>query len=173
MRTVRRHTRAVCLAGAVALLVQISPAQAKDQDHNQRPVEITFTKWIATAPPAPAPQPPFGLLEGFIGDGPVGSFVGEVLWRQASLNGHVIGLNAMYEVVDGDRSFTALIRGGQNAAGAARFDGVILAGWRAGARVQVVYQRYGAIADRPSCDGAPTNRACFEGTIQVGRAPGD
>jgi hypothetical protein len=79
----------------------------------------------------------------------------------------------MYEVVDGDRSFTALIRGGQNAAGAARFDGVILAGWRAGARVQVVYQRYGAIAELPSCAGAPPNKTCFEGIIHVGRAPHD
>ena len=64
----------------------------------------------------------------------------------------------MYEVVDGDRSFTALIRGGQNAAGAARFDGVILAGWRAGARVQVVYQRYLASAGMPSCEGAPAEQ---------------
>jgi hypothetical protein len=130
MRIVRRHSRVACFAGAMALLVQISPALASD--HDQRPVEITFTKWIVTAPPPPAPQPPFGLLEGFAGEGLVGSFVGEVLWRQASLNGHVVGLEAMYEVVDGDRSFTALIRGGQNAAGAAHFDGVILAGWRAG-----------------------------------------
>ena len=171
MRTVRRYSRVACLAGAVALLVQISPALASDQ--NQRPVEITFTKWFATPPPPPAPQAPFGLLEGFVGNGPVGSFVGEVLWRQASLNGHVFGVEAMYEVVDGDRSFTALIRGGQNAAGTARFDGVILAGWRTGARVQVVYQRYGAIAMVPSCEGAPINRACFEGIISVGRAPAD
>ncbi len=79
----------------------------------------------------------------------------------------------MYEVVDGDSSFTALIRGGQNAAGAAHFDGVILAGWRAGARVQVVYQRYLANATMPSCEGAPVNKTCFVGTIHVGRAPKD
>jgi hypothetical protein len=88
-----------------------------------------------------------------------------------SLNGHVTGLTAMYEVVDGDRSFTALIRGGQNAAGAAHFDGVILAGWRAGARVQVVYQRYLANPLMPSCEGAPVNKTCFAGTIHVGRTP--
>jgi hypothetical protein len=171
MRIVRRHSRVACFAGAMALLVQISPALASD--HDQRPVEITFTKWIVTAPPPPAPQPPFGLLEGFAGEGLVGSFVGEVLWRQASLNGHVVGLEAMYEVVDGDRSFTALIRGGQNAAGAAHFDGVILAGWRAGARVQVVYQRHLAIAGVPSCAGAPVNKTCFEGIIYVGRTVGN
>ncbi len=126
---------------------------ATDDDHNNRPVEITFTKWGVTAPPLPAPQPPFGLFEGFSDDGLPGSFVAEVLWRQLSLNGHVTGLEAMYEVVDGDRSFTALIRGGSNAAGVGLLDGVILAGWRTGARVQVVFQRYVAIAGRPSCDG--------------------
>ena len=175
MRTIGIHTRFAWLVGAMALLVQISPALATDKDHDNRPVDITFTKWGVTAPPAPAPQPPFGLLEGFADGGPLGSYVGEVLWRQSSLNGHVVGLTAMYEVVDedGDRSFTALIRGGQNAAGAAHFDGVILAGWRAGARVQVVYQRYSAIAGMPSCAGAPLNKTCFVGIIHVERAPRD
>ena len=173
MRTVRVRTRVACVVGAMALLFPFAPALAASGDDHNRPVDVTFTKWGVTAPPLPAPQPPFGLLEGFAGDGPVGSYVGEVLWRQASLNGHVVGLEAMYEFVDGDRSFTALIRGGQNAAGAARFDGVILAGWRAGARVQVVYQRYLAIAGMPSCAGAPVNKTCFEGTIRVERAPKD
>ena len=63
------------------------------------------------------PPPFFGLFEGFAGDGLLGSFNAEVLWRQVSVNGHVTGLEAMYEVVDGDRSFTALIRGGSNPAG--------------------------------------------------------
>jgi hypothetical protein len=175
MRTIGVHRRVASFVTAVTLLVQISPALASDQDHDHdnRPVEITFTKWGAIPPPPPAPQPPFGLFEGFAGDGLLGSFNAEVLWRQASVNGHVAGLEAMYEVVDGDRSFTALIRGGQNAAGLGLLDGVILAGWRAGARVQVVYQRYLAIAGMSSCASAPLNKTCFEGTIYVGRAPRD
>ena len=173
MRTIRLHSRVACFAGAVALLVQMSPALASDHDHDNRPVDITFTKWGVTAPPPPAPQPPFGLFEGFSGDGILGSFNAEVLWRQASLNGHVTGLEAMYEVLDGDRSFTALIRGGSNAAGAALLEGVILAGWRSGARVQVEFQRHLAMAGVPSCAGAPVNKNCFEGTIHVGRAPKD
>jgi hypothetical protein len=172
MRTIGIHTRVASFVAAVALLSQISPAQATDQDDHNRPVDITFTKWGAP-PPAVPPTPFFGLFEGFSGDGVLGSFVSEVLWRQTSVNGHVTGLEAMYEVVNGDRSFTALIRGGQNAAGAAHFDGVILAGWRAGARVQVVYQRYLANPTMPSCEGAPVNKTCFEGTIQVGRAPNE
>ncbi len=173
MRIIGVHARVASLVTALTVLVQISPALASDQGDHNRPVEITFTKWGATPPPLPAPQPPFGLFEGFSDDGLLGSFVAEVLWRQASLNGHVTGLEAMYEVVDGDRSFTALIRGGQNAAGAALLEGVILAGWRSGARVQVVFQRHGAIAGVPSCAGAPVNKTCFEGTIYVGRAPRD
>jgi hypothetical protein len=172
MRTIGIHTRVVSFVGAVALLVQISPALASDQDHDSRPVAISFTKW-GGPPPAVPPTPFFGLFEGFAGDGILGSFNAEVLWRQVSVNGHVTGLEAMYEVVDGNRSFTALIRGGSNAAGAALLEGVILAGWRAGARVEVVFQRYLAIAGMPSCAGAPLNKTCFEGTIYVGRAPKD
>jgi hypothetical protein len=174
MRTVRLHSRVACFVGAVALLIQMSPAVAagQDQDHNSRPVEITFTKWGAP-PPASPPTPFFGLFEGFAGDGIVGSFNAEVLWRQASVNGHVAGLEAMYEVVDGDRSFTAVIRGGSNAAGLGLLDGVILAGWRTGAPVHVVFQRYLANPLMPSCEGAPVNRNCFVGTIYVGRAPND
>ena len=167
MRTVRVHTRLACLVGAMVLLFPFAPVMAESRDDHNRPVDVTFTKWGVTAPPLPAPQPPFGLLEGFADGGLVGSYVGEVLWRQASLNGHVVGLTAMYEVVDedGDRSFTALIRGGQNAAGAAHFDGVILAGWRAGARVRVVYQRY--LPSQGGCAGAPPDKTCFQGIIYV------
>jgi hypothetical protein len=169
--TIGIRTASVAFAGAIALLLQIAPVMAENERDNNRPVDISFTKWGVTAPLPPAPQPPFGIFEGFSGDGLPGSFVAEVLWRQPSLNGHVTGLEAMYEVVDGDRSFTALIRGGQNAAGAALLEGVILAGWRSGAPVQVVFQRYAAIAGTPSCEGAPINKTCFEGTIHVGRVP--
>jgi len=171
MSTIGIRTRVASLVAVVALLIQISPALATDKDHNNRPVEVTFTKWGVTAPPPPSPQPPFGLFEGFSGDGLLGSFVAEVLWRQASLNGHVTGLEAMYEVVDGDRSFTALIRGGQNAAGLGLLDGVILAGWRTGAQVHVVFQRH--LPSEGGCAGAPAGRNCFEGVIYVGRAPRD
>jgi hypothetical protein len=168
MSTTRR--RVFSLFGAIVMLLPMSVAMAKGKGDPNRPVEITFTKWGAP-PPAVPPTPFFGLFEGFAGDGLLGSFNAEVLWRQASVNGHVAGLEAMYEVVDGDRSFTALIRGGQNAAGAALLEGVILAGWRTGARVQVVFQRHLADPLKPSCEGAPVNKTCFEGTIHVGRAP--
>ena len=172
MSTVRTRVRVACVVGAMALLFQFAPVMAGSGDDHNRPVHVTFTKWGAP-PPAVPPVPFFGLFEGFAGDGPVGSLVAEVLWRQRSVNGHVTGLEAMYEVVDGDRSFSALIRGGSNAAGAALLEGVILAGWRTGARVEVEFQAYPAIVGMPSCEGAPVNKTCFVGTIHVGRAPRD
>ena len=63
MRTIGMHTRVASFVGAVALVAQISPALAADQDHNNRPVEITFTKWGAP-PPAVPPTPFFGLFDG-------------------------------------------------------------------------------------------------------------
>lgn len=47
MRTTGIHTRVASFVGAVALVIQISPARAtdQDQDHNSRPVDISFTKW--------------------------------------------------------------------------------------------------------------------------------
>jgi hypothetical protein len=175
MSTLRIHRRVALFVGVTVLLVQMSPVMAggeRDNDHRKGPVAITFTKWGAP-PPAVPPTPFFGLFEGFSGDGLLGSFVAEVLWRQRSVNGHVTGLEAMYEVVDGDRSFSALIRGGTNTAGAALLEGVILAGWRTGARVHVEFQSYAAIAGVPSCEGAPENKTCFVGIIHVGRAPRD
>lgn len=172
MRTARTKIRVACFVGTMALLFQFAPVMAASHDDHNRPVQVRFTKWGAP-PPAVPPTPFFGLFEGFSGDGLVGSLVAEVLWRQRSVNGHVTGLEAMYEVVDGDRSFSALIRGGSNAAGAALLEGVILAGWRTGARVQVEFQAYPAIVGMPSCEGAPDNKTCFVGTIHVGRAPRD
>ena len=67
---------------------------------------------------------------------------------------------------DGDRSFIGAHPGRAECGGRGLLDGVILAGWRTGARVQVVFQRYRAIAAMPSCEGAPVNKTCFAGTIQ-------
>ena len=104
MSTTRTRRRVTSLVGAIVILLPGSLAMAGDRRDHNRPVEVTFTKWAAPAPvfppplPPPAPPPPpfFGLFEGFAGDGLLGSFNAEVLWRQASVNGHVAGLEAMY-----------------------------------------------------------------------------
>ena len=148
---------------AIVILLQISPAlagstsDAGPAQDNQRPVVITFTKWITGFP----------LMAGFVGGDVAGDFSGEVMQAQESGNGRIIRLEAMYEVQAGDRSFTALVRGGQNnETGTAILDGVILGGWRTGARVHVEYE---VMTD---CAGAPAG-LCFQGTIHIERPSKD
>jgi hypothetical protein len=165
-----RHRLVATVAIAFMLLIRISSATpgaaggAGDRDGRGR-VEFTYTKWITTPLPAAVPW----LMEGFVNDGPVGSFVGELLERNVTTNPLIspgIGkLEAIYKIVDGDRSFTALVQGGANSqSGAALLDGVILAGWRTGDHVHVEFQTL------TNCVGAPLGR-CFQGTIRIQRAP--
>ena len=177
MKINRRHIRITAFSIAMALLLQIVPVSAERKQDRNRPVEVTFTKWVTGVVPA---NVFLGITEGRAlmagltgGAVPGGTFVGEVLQRQASANTAlktgIIKLEAIYEVhdVNGDHVFTALIRGGTNAAtGAALLDGVVLAGWRTGAAVHVEFETI------VGCVGAPTPTTnCFEGTIRVGRAP--
>jgi hypothetical protein len=84
---------------------------------------------------------------------------------------NIVRLEAIYEIHNGDHSFTALIRGGSNnVTGAAQLDGTVLAGWRTGAPVHVEFD---TIPGTTGCVGAPTGATCFMGTIRVGRAPRD
>ncbi len=168
MRTIRIRRRVASFVCALVLLFQVSPAVAGGDGNHNGPVEITYTKWITTFP----------LMEGFTGGDVAGVFVGEVFQQQLSVNpklNGIIRLEAIYEVQDGDRSFTALIRGGTNrVTGAALLDGVVLAGWRTGARVHVEFQaRFPTSPSEVACVGAPPGKVCFEGTISVGRAPRD
>ena len=169
MRTSRIQSRVAMFAGAIVLLLQVSPAMAGDQRDRNRPVAVTFTKWVLANSLN---------MKGVTGGAVPGVFVGETLQAQISLNpaleGKINRLEVVYEVQDqdGDRDFTALIRGGANSVeGIGLFDGVILAGWRTGARVEVAWQRYPA--SDPVCldAGAPPSLNCFKGTILVGRAP--
>ena len=164
MRHIPVHRRVVSFAGAIALVLQMSPVFAEGPADDSRPVEVTFTKWVTTFP----------LMEGFWGGDLANKFVGEIFQRQVSVNpalNGIIRLEAIYEIQNGDRSFTALIRGGtNNVTGAALLDGVILAGWRTGARVHVEFD---TIPGTTGCFGAPAGKTCFVGTIHVGRAPRD
>jgi hypothetical protein len=173
----RSHIRAAAFTSAIALLLQSAPVMADRQDSN-RPVEVTFTKWVT----GPVFVPDYfgiveghALMKGFTGGDIPGTFVGEVLQGQRSANPDLkTGINkleAIYEVHDlnGNHVFTALIRGGTNrATGAALLDGVILAGWRTGAAVHVEFQ---TIPGTTGCVGAPIGATCLEGTIHVARDP--
>jgi hypothetical protein len=162
MRTVRSHSRLAGFVGAMVLLFLFAPAMAAKPDDQNRPVEVPFTKWVTTYP----------LMEGYWGGDLANKYVGEVLQRQVSVNpamASIVRLEAVYEIQNGDHSFTALIRGGaNNVTGAAQLDGVVLAGWRTGALVHVEFDTLPA-----GCPGAPAGNACFVGTIHVDRAPRD
>ena len=189
---VRRH--AVTCAAVITLVLPMSAVIAAgqgDADHgNQlgdRPVTVSFTKWRVNVPADPT-QPPFqfdGVARGLV----AGTFVAEVLQRQSTgftkFRNPLTRLEAVYEVqtaacvatpaicgVDDDHSFTALIRGGQDVAASGRLDGVILAGWRTGAPVHVEFVRHDpATPTEFACTDAPINKVCFEGTLEIGRAP--
>ena len=194
MKTIAIRSRAVSFMTVVLLLFPIPaaladapaggaaqgsrvpgmPAPSEAAKHKNRgPIEVTFTKWGV-----PGSTTPFGLLAGFTGRDVVGTYVGEVLYRVMSQpranHNRVAWLEAMYEVQAGDRSFTALIRGGSNADGLGILDGVIIAGWRTGAQVHVEFQRYFApSADLPGCAGAPDGLTCFVGVIRIERGDRD
>ena len=184
MTTTRIHGRAAMFACAMGLILQMPPAIAGDQHQNRRhrhnrPIDVTFTKWVTTGT----------LLAGIAGGDIDGRFVGEVLEGQTTVNPEVNPtpeglpgptvngvrrLEAAYAVIadDEDASFTALIRGGQDqVTGVARFAGFVAAGWRSGAQVRVVYQRYFAGDSHCLDAGAPVTATCFQGTIQIGPAP--
>jgi hypothetical protein len=174
MRTIHILRRVPPFVAAIVLLCPIAPSRAQGLPDNDRPVTVTFEKW-----PIPGSATPYSLMAGVTGGDITGTYVGEVLHRvmsQAQPNHtRVIWLEAMYEIQAGDRSFTALIRGGTNSAtGAAVLDGVVLAGWRTGAPVHVEFQTKPApSASLSGCVAvtAPPGVTCFQGTIHVGRVP--
>ena len=111
------------------MLLPVSLAMAQGPGDANAPIEVTFTKWVTTFP----------LMEGFWGDNLANKFVGEIFQRQVSQRqadncylpapncGRIIRLEALYEIQNGDRSFTALIRGGTSGdTGAALLDGTVL-----------------------------------------------
>ena len=172
----RRHIRIAACSIAIALLLQMAPVSAERKHDRNKPVEITFTKWVTG--PVFVPDnfgitEGRGLMEGYTGGDIPGTFVGEVLQGQRSANPAlktgIARLEAIYEVhdLDGNHVFTALMQGGTNrATGRALLNGIVLAGWRTGAPVHVEFETIVGCVDAPT----PTT-TCLEGTIRVGRAP--
>ena len=170
MKTIRIATRFAFLLSLVLLTLQastIAAAGPQGQSENHQNFEVTFTKWRTGVTPTPAP--PFGpadpgqniiLFTGVAGGDAPGAFSAEVLYRKASSDGSIAQLWPIYRVSSGNRSFTALIQGGSNAAGLGLLEGVIMSGWRIGARVRVRFQAM------TNCDGAPAG-TCFKGTIRI------
>jgi hypothetical protein len=135
------------------------------------PRNVTFTKWF-TADGFPWMT---GVAGGAIGEG---TFSGEVIAindygnncanpTPGCLTFPVSLLEAIYDIHAGERSFTALIRGGaSDRTGQGTLNGAIIDGWKAGASVQVEFQSLS------SCDGNPAG-PCFQGTIRIIRDSGE
>jgi hypothetical protein len=66
MSTTRR--RVASLVGAIVMLLPVSLAMAQGRGDPNRPIDVTFTKWVTTFP----------LMEGYWGDDLANKFVGEV-----------------------------------------------------------------------------------------------
>jgi len=174
----RSRRRIVSIVIAIVLLLPFSPALA---DGERGVVVVRFTKWITgSAQPNTndSPAPTRTLMAGIVGGvGGAGDFVGEVLDHKLStppsltitvptITQPINALEAIYEVQDGERSFIALIRGGTNGSTVGSMgllDGVILYGWRTGARVHVQFRRISGCFDRAGNPHGP----CFRGTIRI------
>jgi hypothetical protein len=154
MKTRRSQRRVISFVVATILLFQISPALAErgrtPAEGRRGGVDVTVTKWITTYP----------AMSGYTGGDLAGDFVGEILDLKLSSLG-ITGIEAIYTVEAERHSFAALIKGGENMeTGAAVLDGVVLAGWRTGARVHVEFQQ------QSDCAGAPIGD-CFVGTVHI------
>ena len=159
MRTLYRRCMITSFVGAAMLLVQLTPVGARDRDNGRHSLTVGFSKWMTVGP----------LMAGVTRGDAVGQFAGEVLQQQISANGHVVRLEAVYEVIAGGHSFTALVRGGVSGiTGAAVLDGTILAGWRRGSPVHIEFQTKTApSANQPACTGGPPGVECYVGTIDI------
>jgi hypothetical protein len=74
MNTNRTRRLVTSLVGGIVMLLPVSPAMAQGNGDPNRPIDVTFTKWITTFP----------LMEGFWGDDLSNKFLGEVFQRQVS-----------------------------------------------------------------------------------------
>ncbi len=173
MKTHPRLIASVAIASVLLLNMPSALASGAPNDRHKHDVIVTFTKWItAVVPPIPAEAAASRfLMAGIVGGDVAGDFVGEVLDRRVSTTGtikaQIVALDALYEVRAGNHSFTALIQGGQNnTTSKALLDGVILDGWRTGARVHVEFTVISGCAGKPA-------GPCFEGTIRILRDSDD
>ena len=131
MNKIRNLTFATLAALAAALAFPTSSALAAKPANTQ--VVVTFTKWVIAGGVMP------GIVGGELGNG---VFAGQLLGGDPKADGKIVKLDARYGVVvDGGRSFNAVIHGTMNSqTGMGVLSGVITDGWLTGAQVQVRWQ---------------------------------
>jgi len=167
--TLRRAVNLAVIAGLVtsgALWARTAGAASPFEPQPDRhAIVVTFTKWF-TADGFPWMT---GIVGGAAGQG---TFSGEVTAYKdygancssptsGCLNFPIGLLEAIYQVHAGDRSFTALIRGGgSDVTGRGTLNGAVLDGWLTGASVHVEFETLSG------CSGNPAG-PCFRGTIRI------
>jgi hypothetical protein len=168
-----RTSRSVVGAVAATLLISsavfaasVLASPAAQPAESRHPVVLTFTKWVTINPGGPT-------MQGFVGGDVVGKFAGQVLFNQttdlvaklgSAASGDINALEAVYEVVAGDHSIRALIKGGYDVpTNRARLDGVVLGGWLTGGKVHVEFQ---AMPCNPVQSNAEGN-TCYVGTMRI------
>jgi hypothetical protein len=155
MKAIRPKTRLASIVGAVVLLLHISPVWAEDTFHGR--VEVIFLKWVVSAGPLMA-----GVVSGDVGGG---TFAGEIL--NASQQGNILTLDALYHINGGAHQFTAHNHIRQdNATGIAAISGTVTDGPLRGARVQGEYQ---VIHPCGITNAADSGDLCFQGTLTIRR----
>lgn len=132
----------------VSLVAGMVTAQDTEGESGD-PVEVTFTKWVTTAPNME------GIVGGAVGDG---AFVGEVL---DSAPGEIITrIEALYHINGEDQAFTAhMFVWMDGVAGTAETRGVVTDGWMEGSLVRGTFTVI-------SCPDM-TDGVCYEGELHI------
>ena len=168
------HTPAVAIALVGTVLISgfvfvagVLASPAAESHENQRPVELTFTKWVTLDPGG-------GRMQGIVGGDVSGTFAGQTLVKQTSdlvgkipaATGDVTLLEVVYEVTAGDHSFRAILHGGYDIpTNKARLDGVVLGGWLAGEKVHAEFRSLPCNPVQPNAAGG----TCFDGIMRITR----
>lgn len=163
----RRISIALVLAVAVlAVAVTFAVAQsniALQGGANRHTFDVTFTKWITTAPEMR------GVVGGAVGPG---TFEGQIL--DLKVEGNMEYVKATYHVNGGKHSFTAEIHATQDdSLHSGVIVGTITEGWLKGA---TLYGEYDVLAEcNIDTPGNGMGKLCFQGVLHVraGKQPSE
>jgi hypothetical protein len=163
---------ALVLLAATIAAVPAQSALAGIGKRKDEPIDVTFTKWVTSAPTNPSSMAGVsmaGVVGGAVGEG---DFAGKVL-RDDSSDPDFWRALARYQFIGEDHSFTALVFVIQNnTEGMATITGLVTKGWLKGAIVT------GSYKVMPTCPiETPGNifgeyGLCFQGTLHLSRGSG-
>ena len=171
--SIRRRSAvfAFALLAAIAISISLSPGAAVahgGRHHHRAAADVTFTKWILSAPADPSTLA--GVLMGGVVGGDVGpgTYAGEVLNDDTtSQPGFWLG-HARYEFHGSEHSFIADLHITENDTVVpitATIQGVVTNGWLEGAQVTGQYRQWDT-CPIPT-PGNVLGAVCFQGTLHL------